>query len=33
VTKTVFDEAIAAFDDPSVTIVTPMTVAAWGRRA
>jgi hypothetical protein len=32
VTEAVFDEAIAAFDDPSVTIVRPTTVAARGRR-
>jgi SAM-dependent methyltransferase len=33
VTEAVFNEAMDAFEDPSVTIVTPMTVAAWGRHA
>jgi SAM-dependent methyltransferase len=28
-----FAEAIAALQDPAATIVTPMTVAAWGTRA
>jgi hypothetical protein len=33
VTKTAFDEAVAALEDPAITVVAPMTVAAWGRRA
>ena len=32
-TKAVFDEAVAALEDPAVTVVAPMTVAAWGWRA
>jgi SAM-dependent methyltransferase len=28
-----FGEAVAALQDPAVTVVMPMTVAAWGRRA
>ena len=27
-----FDEAVAALQDPTITVVAPMTVAAWGRR-
>jgi hypothetical protein len=27
-----FEEAIAALGDPAVTVVMPMTVAAWGWR-
>ena len=27
-----YDEAVAALDDPTRTIVMPMTVAAWGGR-
>jgi SAM-dependent methyltransferase len=32
VTGAEMGEAVAALDDPSVTVVMPMTVAAWGRR-
>jgi SAM-dependent methyltransferase len=32
-TKGAFDEAVAALEDPAVTVVAPMTVAAWGWRA
>jgi SAM-dependent methyltransferase len=33
VTEAEFDEAVAALENPSVTVVMPMTVAAWGWRA
>ena len=33
VTEAAFDEAVAALEDPAVTVVAPMTVAAWGWRA
>jgi len=33
VTREAFDEAVAALEDPTVTVVAPMTVAAWGWRA
>jgi SAM-dependent methyltransferase len=33
VTKAAFDEAVTALEDPGVTVVAPMTVAAWGWRA
>jgi SAM-dependent methyltransferase len=33
VTKAAFDEAVTALQDPAVTVVAPMTVAAWGWRA
>ena len=33
VTKEAFDEAVTALEDPAVTVVGPMTVAAWGWRA
>jgi len=33
VSKRVFDDAVAALEDPAVTVVAPMTVAAWGWRA
>lgn len=33
VTPEEFAEAVAALQDPNVTVVAPMTVAAWGRRA
>jgi hypothetical protein len=33
VTKAAFEEAVAALEDPAVTVVAPMTVAAWGWRA
>jgi SAM-dependent methyltransferase len=33
VTEVEFDEAVAALQDPSISIVAPMTVAAWGWRA
>jgi hypothetical protein len=29
VTKAAFDEAVAALEDPAITVVAPMTVAAW----
>jgi hypothetical protein len=32
VTALEFDQAVADLQDPAVTIVAPMTVAAWGRR-
>jgi hypothetical protein len=32
VTQEEFAEAVAALQDPSITVVAPMTVAAWGRR-
>jgi SAM-dependent methyltransferase len=32
VTDAEYDEAIAALQDPGVTVVMPMTIAAWGRR-
>jgi SAM-dependent methyltransferase len=32
VSKSTYDEAVAALEDPGVTIVAPMTVAAWGHR-
>lgn len=32
VTGAEFTEAVDALEDPSVTVVMPMTVAAWGRR-
>jgi len=32
VSEASFDEAVAALDDPAVTIVAPMTIAAWGHR-
>jgi len=32
VTKESFDEAVAALEDPTFTVVAPMTVAAWGWR-
>ena len=32
VTEAEFTEAVHALEDPSVTVVMPMTVAAWGRR-
>ena len=32
VTEAEFTEAVDALEDPSVTVVMPMTVAAWGRR-
>jgi SAM-dependent methyltransferase len=32
VTATEFDDAVAALQDPRVTVVMPMTVAAYGRR-
>ncbi len=32
VTAAAFDEAVAALEDPAVTVVAPMTVAAWGWR-
>src|SRR5262249_34591571 len=33
VTAEEFAEALAALQDPHTTVVAPMTVAAWGRRA
>src|SRR5262245_57225975 len=33
VTEADFAEAVAALEDPATTVVAPMTVAAWGRRA
>lgn len=33
VTATDFAQAVAALVDPAATVVAPMTVAAWGRRA
>jgi SAM-dependent methyltransferase len=33
VTSADYDEAIAALEDPGATIVMPMTIAGWGRRA
>ncbi len=27
-----FEAAVAALEDPTVTVIAPMTVAAWGRR-
>ena len=33
VTEAEFAEAADALENPAVTVVTPMTVAAWGRRA
>jgi SAM-dependent methyltransferase len=33
VTREAFDEAVTALEDPAVTVVAPMTVAAWGWRA
>jgi ubiquinone/menaquinone biosynthesis C-methylase UbiE len=32
VTEAEFAEAVTALEDPSITIVMPMTVAGWGRR-
>jgi hypothetical protein len=32
VSKATYDDAVAALEDPDVTIVSPMTVAAWGHR-
>jgi len=32
VTAAEFDRALADFQDPDVTVVAPMTVAAWGHR-
>ena len=32
VTQEEFAEAVAALQDPSITVVAPMTGAAWGRR-
>ncbi len=32
VTAEEFAQAVAALQDPDVTVVAPMTVAAWGRR-
>jgi SAM-dependent methyltransferase len=32
VTEAEFAEAVATLEDPRVTVVAPMTVAAWGRR-
>jgi SAM-dependent methyltransferase len=32
VTSQEFNEAVTALQDPDVTVVAPMTVAAWGRR-
>jgi len=32
VTECEYDQAVAALQDPSVTVVAPMTVAAWGTR-
>ena len=32
VTEAEFAEAVAALNDPAVTVVAPMTVAAWGWR-
>ena len=32
ITKSEFVDAVNALNDPSVSIVMPMTVAAWGRR-
>jgi SAM-dependent methyltransferase len=32
VTEYEYDQAVAALQDPSVTVVAPMTVAAWGTR-
>ena len=32
VTAEEFAEAVAALQDPNITVVAPMTVAAWGRR-
>jgi hypothetical protein len=32
VTKAAFDEAVTALEDPAITVVAPMTVAAWGWR-
>lgn len=32
ITEEEFAEAVAALEDPQVTVVMPMTVAAWGRR-
>ena len=33
VTEAEFAEALDSLENPAVTVVTPMTVAAWGRRA
>ena len=33
ITKSDFVDAMNALNDPSVTVVMPMTVAAWGRRS
>jgi hypothetical protein len=33
ITEAEFADAVAALDDPAVTVVAPMTVAAWGWRA
>ena len=33
VTAEEFAQAVAALQDPDVTVVAPMTVAAWGRRS
>lgn len=33
VTEAEFAEAVAALENPATTVVMPMTVAAWGRRA
>jgi len=33
VTGEEFAQAVAALQDPNTTVVAPMTVAAWGRRA
>jgi SAM-dependent methyltransferase len=33
VTREAFDEAVSALADPAVTVVAPLTVAAWGWRA
>ena len=33
VTAAAFNEAVTALEDPAITVVAPMTVAAWGRCA
>ena len=33
VSQAEFDDAVAALENPAVTVVMPMTVAAWGRRS
>jgi hypothetical protein len=33
VPEATYDNAVAAFEDPDITIVAPLTVAAWGHRS